>query len=145
MPSSRPPEEHPAEETAGRLLARRAYARADLSERLARRHGAQASAVVVEVLERYGVVDDAAYATAVADARLRRGYGPAAVRHDLERSGVDDEVIAAAIAQVDADRWDAAARIAARGETGARTARRLAARGFEEETIVRILDLADED
>ena len=53
-------------------------------------------------LERLGLVDDAAYARAFVRGRFSgRGYGPARLRQDLQRKGVDRAVIDEALAELE--------------------------------------------
>jgi regulatory protein len=53
-------------------------------------------------LERLGMVDDAAYARAFVRGRFEgRGYGPARLRQDLMRKGVDRTTIDAALAELE--------------------------------------------
>lgn len=55
----------------------------------------------VDDLERLGVVDDEAYARAFVRGRFEgRGYGPARLRQDLQRKGVDRSTIDAALADL---------------------------------------------
>lgn len=85
-------------------------------------------------LRRAGLVDDERYAIGRAEGLARKGYGDAAIRHDLQRSGVEAEQIAAAIEllQPEAER---AAEQARRLGGGIRAARGLARRGFGEEVV----------
>lgn len=53
-------------------------------------------------LERLGLVDDAAYARAFVRGRFAgRGYGPARLRQDLQRKGVDRATIDVALAELE--------------------------------------------
>jgi hypothetical protein len=63
---------------------------------------------------------------------LRRGprCSPSAIRFDLERQGLDDESVAAALARLEPERQRARRLVEQRGG-GARTARWLAQRGFD--------------
>ena len=74
---------------AGRALRRRDLSERGIAERLAR--ASVAPAAVEEslaVLARAGLVDDARFARTRADSLAERGYGDAAIRHDLGRQGV---------------------------------------------------------
>lgn len=82
-------------------------------------------------LERAGLVDDARFAGSRALTLAERGWGNMAIRADLERHGVDGEPLDAALAGLAPER-DRALALAARQGGGARTARWLAARGFDE-------------
>lgn len=85
-----------------RLLAGRSRSRAELAEAL-RRKGVPAD-VADAVLDRYaevGLVDDAAYAEiAVRSGHAHRGLGRRALRAQLRRKGVDEEVAQRAVAAV---------------------------------------------
>ena len=106
-----------------------------LEERLARRAVPPAErARAVETLTRAGVLDDARFARSRALALAARGYGDAAIRFDLERKGVEAEVAAEALAELEPER-DRAVRVAATAGGGVRAARLLARRGFGEEAI----------
>ncbi len=79
---------------AGRALRRRDLSQRGIAERLAR--ASVAPAAVEEslaVLSRAGLVDDARFARTRADSLAERGYGDAAIRHDLGRQGIAREVI----------------------------------------------------
>jgi len=89
---------------------------------------------VLETLERAGLVDDDRLAAARADALAERGYGDAAIRFDLERQGLTDESVAAALARLEPERQRAQRLVERRGES-ARTARWLAQRGFDAGTV----------
>jgi regulatory protein len=131
-----------------RLLARRPRSRAELARRLEAWAvpAADADAVLAR-LERAGLVDDAALARWVAESRLRRGRGSAAIAADLARLGVGGEDAAGAL-EAAADGGAAAARalVAARFGTGplsAADARRAGAllrrRGFDDDAIAAAL------
>ena len=121
-------------------LAARALRRRDLSERrLAERleRAAVAPAAVEESLEalsRAGLLDDERFARSRASALADRGYGDAAIRHDLERQTVSGELVEAALEQLDPEQ-ERARRLVERRGPGARTARYLATKGFGDEAI----------
>ena len=113
-----------------------------LEERLERRAVPPAErARAVETLTRAGVLDDARFARGRALALAARGYGDAAIRFDLERKGVEAEVAAEALAELEPER-DRAVRVAATAGGGVRAARLLARRGFGEEAIEAAADVA---
>lgn len=120
---------------AARALRARDRSRRELDERLARRGVAPAARrATLEALARGGAVDDDRLARARADELARRGRGDAAIRFDLERRGVAPGAVQAALAGLEPER-ERAARIARdRGRT-LRTARALAAAGFDAETV----------
>ena len=129
---------------AGRLLARRPLARADLEARLAPAAGADAARTVVGRLEAIGVVDDRALGSALAAERLRRGHGPAAVLAALVGAGVPEDVAGEVVASLDPEEVLAAARRALGARTGAAGWQRLASRGFDEEVAEALLGLASD-
>jgi SOS response regulatory protein OraA/RecX len=120
---------------AARALKPRDRSRRSLEDRLA---GAGVPAAtrgeVLETLERVGLVDDARVAASRARHLAGRGFGDEAIRHDLEGEGVAAELVAEAVAELEPERERAKALAAKRG-ADARTARWLAARGFEASSI----------
>jgi regulatory protein len=88
----------------------------------------------VEVLAAAGALDDARAALSRARTLCERGSGDALIRADLEARGLEGEAVAHALAALEPER-ERAARIAARRGPGPATARYLAARGFDEETV----------
>ena len=124
-----------AVETALRALRFRDRSAAELQERLERRGvGEQARADALETLERVGYVDDGRYAQTRAAQLAARGSGNAFIRHDLEERGVSAAHVEAALAELEPERERAERLVAARGASP-KTARYLAARGFDEETV----------
>ena len=124
-----------AVETALRALRARDRSAAELDKRLsARGAGPEARRAALELLERVGYVDDERFAHTRADALAARGSGDALIRHDLEQRGVAAETIDAALAGLEPERVRAERIVAKRGP-GARTARHLAARGFDEDAV----------
>ena len=120
---------------AGRALRRGDLSEREIAERLAR--AAVAPAAVEEslaVLARAGLVDDARFASARAGNLAERGYGDAAIRHDLGRQGVAPEVIQAALEGLEAEA-ERAWRLVERRGRGPSTARYLASKGFGEEAL----------
>lgn len=122
-------------EAATKALARRDRAAADLVAYLERRGAApdEASAAV-ERLREAGYVNDARYASTRAERLAARGFGDAAVRHELERDGVAAEEIDAALAELPPERERALA-VLRQAKTPLAGVRRLAAKGFSTESI----------
>jgi regulatory protein len=89
---------------------------------------------VLETFARAGLVDDARFARGRASALAERGWGDAAVRADLERRGIPAEATEEAVSALDPEP-ERAARIVARRGPGPRTARYLAARGFDADLV----------
>jgi regulatory protein len=120
---------------ATRALAARDRSRRSLEERLAAAGvAAEPRREALEALERVGLVDDARFALRRAAALAERGQSDAAIRFDLERQGVPDAVATDALAALEPER-ERARRLAERRGRGAKTARWLAARGFEPDTV----------
>lgn len=98
-------------EIALKALDRRAYGRAELGQYLARK-GAD-EAVIEQVLDRFtevGLIDDAAFASQWVDGRHRgRKLPRRALVNELRRKGLDDEVIAEAVAPIDREAEELAA------------------------------------
>jgi regulatory protein len=120
---------------AGRALRRQDLSERGVAERLAR--ASVAPAAVEEslaVLERAGLVDDSRFARTRATSLADRGYGDAAIRHDLERRGVGPEPIREALESLDDESVRAQRLVESRGP-GPRTARFLAGKGFGEEAV----------
>ncbi len=125
---------------AGELLARRAHGRDELRRKLARGGDDEVAAEVIDDLARMGYVDDERYASALAEHRLARGWGPVRIGSDLAGAGVPEAIANAAIAALDRETVRDAARRAIGDRVGAAAARRLAARGFDEDVADGLLD-----
>ena len=120
---------------AGRALRRQDLSKRGIAERLAR--ASVAPAAVEEslaVLTRAGLIDDARFAGTRARNLAERGYGDAAIRHDLGRQGVAPEVIQQALESLEAEA-ERARRLVERRGPGVKTARYLASKGFGEEAL----------
>jgi len=122
------------------VAATRALRRRDLSSRaleagLARRAVApQERAEALLVLERAGIVDDARFGATRARTLAERGWGDAAIRADLERQALADELIGTALEAIPPEAERARALVLRRG-AGPATARWLARKGFGEDAI----------
>lgn len=120
---------------AGRALRTRDLSHDELTARLARAEIPPAAAAEsVAALERAGLLDDARLAANRAAGLAGRGYGDAAVRHDLERRGVAAGQIEAAIAGLEPEA-ERAQQIVERRGTGPHTIRYLAGKGFGEDAL----------
>jgi regulatory protein len=126
---------HEALALAARALRHRDLSRSSLDARL---DGAGATRAAREetlaVLDRAGLVDDARLAERRASALAERGYGDAAIRHDLAQRAVAAEDVTAAIALLEPESERARRVVARRGATP-KTGAYLARRGFGEEAI----------
>jgi SOS response regulatory protein OraA/RecX len=130
-----PPRQADALALATRALARREHSEHGLRERLARAGVEPGEAEkAVAVLRRAGLLDDGRFAAERARVLAERGRGDAAIRLELERAGVGSAAIEAALVEVEPERARAE-RIVARRGAGPATARFLAAKGFDEETV----------
>jgi regulatory protein len=87
-----------------RLLTARARTRAELASQLAKRgYPDDVSAQVLDRLAEVGLVDDADFAEQwVRSRRVNAGKGKRALAAELRTKGVDNEVITAALADIDA-------------------------------------------
>jgi regulatory protein len=146
-----------------RLLGRRAYASAELRERLARKeHDVDAIETVISELTADGWLDDAAYGESIARQTIeRRPAGERLLRRKLAERRIDDDlaerIVRRTLAEV--DQLEAAIgygreRMRKLGWASPAAVRRvgaaLARRGFDEETVQTALDrlgltLADDD
>jgi SOS response regulatory protein OraA/RecX len=124
---------------AGRALRVRDFSAQALEERLARDVAPAAREEAVAVLTRAGVVDDRRVAENRAAALAARGYGDAAICHDLRRRGLEPDEIASAVAHLEPEATRAAELVAQRGR-GPKTARYLASHGFGEDACAAALE-----
>ena len=120
---------------AARALRARDLSEERLAQRLARAAVAPATAAEsLQLLGKAGIVDDARFARRRAEALVERGYGDAAIEHDLERQGLAGEAVTAALEELP-DELGRARRLVERRGRGPKTARYLASKGFGEEAI----------
>lgn len=118
-----------------RTLARRERSEAEVHRALAKKGVAAAEREqAVATLRGAGVLDDRRFALVQADALAERGLGDAAIVRELERAGIEADLVAEALSRL-APEPDRAARAARRRGPTPRTARWLAARGFGPESI----------
>ena len=130
MPAKRDPID-----IAARALAHRDRSRREIEERLARAGvEEQGRADALETLERVGYVDDERFAAARAAALAERGYGDAAIGHDLAAHGVDGEVAEPPSTGSTAEPTGHGALVDRLGRT-AKTAAHLARKGFAEDSL----------
>jgi regulatory protein len=120
---------------AGRALRSRDLSKRRLADRLDRAGVPAATREEsLETLARAGLVDDARFSLNRAEALARRGFGDAAIRHDLAGHGVPVELAEAAVLELDSEAERARGIVERRG-LGARTARYLAGKGFGDEAV----------
>jgi regulatory protein len=102
--SAEPSREEQARALCLRLLTARARTRAELEGQLTKRgYPDDVSAPVLDRLADVGLVDDAGFAEQwVRSRRLNAGKGKRALAAELRTKGVDNEVITAALADIDA-------------------------------------------
>ena len=103
--TSEAPREEQAHNLCLRLLTARARTRAELEGHLAKRgYPDDVSARVLDRLTEVGLVDDADFAEQwVRSRQLNAGKGKRALAAELRTKGVDKDLIAAALADIDAD------------------------------------------
>jgi regulatory protein len=119
---------------AGRALRARDLSRTRLAARLERAAVAPAAAEAsLRALEDVGAVDDERFARARAESLAGRGYGDAAIRHDLESQGVATDVVESALEPLEPE-IERVRPIVERRGANARTARFLAGKGFSQES-----------
>jgi SOS response regulatory protein OraA/RecX len=117
-----------------RALRYRDLSRARLDERLQQRGaGDDARAAALETLERAGLVDDGRVAASRARVLAERGYGDAAIRAALEEEQVAAEQLEAALAALEPEA-ERARRLLGPAPN-LKTLRRLAAKGFDAESL----------
>ena len=119
---------------AGRALRTRDMSRRRLAERLERAVDPAAAKESLAALSGAGLVDDGRFARARAEGLAGRGYGDAAIRHDLERQGVDAELAEDALTELEPE-LERARRLVERRGGGLRTARYLSSKGFGGEAL----------
>jgi SOS response regulatory protein OraA/RecX len=126
-----------------RVLRHRDLSRQRLDDRL-RRRGARDGARrdALETLERAGLVDDGRIAATRAAGLADRGYGDAAIRFALEGEGITAELVEEALAALEPER-ERAARVLGSGPVDPKLLRRLAAKGFDAETLQDMSGFAD--
>jgi regulatory protein len=118
-----------------RALSARDQSSARIEERLARRDiPRHVRRDVITTLERSGLVDDSRFACARATALAARGYGDAAIRHDLTRQGIAAEPLRQALESLEPESDRALALAEKRGRS-AKTARFLASHGFAPDAL----------
>jgi len=142
-------------EAALRLLARRAYSRRELAEKLAHKQfPAAAVDAELERLRQAGLLDEDELARSIRRERLRQGKGRRAIAEELQRRRVEPEAAARALAEVAAEDvaealTGAAARAMARhprwrelSRERAKVIRYLLARGFDAAEVRHLLGRA---
>jgi len=106
-----------------------------LEQRLARAgHSAAAREDAIASLARAGAIDDARLAESRAELLGRRGYGDAAIRADLRRRQIAQEVAASAVAALEPEPERLRRTLENESVTPA-LLRRLAGRGFSRDTL----------
>lgn len=108
-----------AKAAAANMIGSRALSKRELTRRLVKKGNEEADAqAAADWLEDIGAVDDAGYAAALARHYGGKGYGPARVREELRRRGVDRELWDEALEEMPeaAEILDALIRKKCRGE-----------------------------
>lgn len=140
-----------------RLLARREYSRAELVQRLAlRAHAPEAITASLDELAETGLQSDQRFTESFLRSRVMRGQGPLKIRGELERRGIERDLIAATLSTAEqageVDWYALAATTLARrfSSTGssprerARRERFLASRGFSFDQVRYALEQLDD-
>lgn len=128
------------------LLARREHACQELKNKLARHvHDADLIERVVAELADEGLQSDLRYAQSMLYSKAQRGFGPMRLQADLQAAGVDEAIVAQAMADLDTD-WQEQARQARHKRFGpekptdykvrAKQMRFLQRRGFDMDQIM---------
>lgn len=134
-----------AVEAALRALRHRDLSAADLEHRLeAKGYDETERADALATLQRTGLQDDRRFAEMRAAALAARGAGDALVRHELVQAGVDEDLVADAIALLEPEP-ERALRIAERRGYGPNTARYLGGKGFSEDSLGALVASSDGD
>lgn len=128
-----------AVESALRALHHRDLSSADLGRRLAAKgYDDDERENALATLRRTGLLDDRRFAESRAAALASRGAGDALIRHELVRAGVEEDLVADAIALLEPEP-ERARRIAAQRGYTAKTARYLSGKGFSEDSVVALV------
>ncbi|HIX62600.1 MAG TPA: recombination regulator RecX [Candidatus Halomonas stercoripullorum] len=136
-----------------RLLARREYSRAELMQRLTlRAHAPDVVTACLDELAESGLQSDQRFTESFLRSRVMRGQGPLKIRGELERRGIERDLIAATLSAAEqsgeVDWYALAATTLARrfNDTGssprerARRERFLASRGFSFDQVRHALE-----
>ncbi len=122
-------------DVAGRALRSRDRSVAEVEQRLQARGIAPGErGRALDTLSSAGLLDDRRVALTRARGLAERGSGDALIRFDLEQRGIDAETIEAAIAALEPEPARARRIVEQRG-VGAKTARHLASKGFDEDAV----------
>ena len=94
-----------AHESALRMLTARAHGEQELYRKLRQKYAADAAQSAVDRCKEAGLIDDAAFAEALAESLFsKKGWSPERVRTELVCRGVDKETAENAISALDIDR-----------------------------------------
>ncbi|MBF0254932.1 MAG: regulatory protein RecX [Gammaproteobacteria bacterium] len=136
------------EAAAVRLLAAREHSRAELARKLAARFAPEALAAVLDDLSQRGLQSDQRFAEQYLRMRANRGYGPLAIRHELQQRGISADLVSQVMDALDLD-WAEQLRQVHERKFGAelpqdykesgRRGRFLAQRGFSADLIHSLL------
>lgn len=100
-------------ERALRLLARREHSRAELARKLRQRGEGDGLEVVLDALERDGLLSDSRFAEAYVRMRVGRGYGPLRIEAELAERGIDSGLADVSLRAGEPD-WTGQCRMVAR-------------------------------
>jgi regulatory protein len=131
-----------AAELAIRALRHRDRSRRDVDERLERAGISEDErARTLDALVAEGLLSDERFAEERARVLAGRGASDEQIRVELRGHGIDDEAVASALAELDAEP-ERAARIFDRRGGGTKALRYLAGKGFELESLEQLADVA---
>jgi SOS response regulatory protein OraA/RecX len=135
---------HAADRAALALLRHRDHSAAAIDARLERRgHAATERASTIDRLRDGGLLDDRRFAEERARSLVAREAGDRMIRADLVTRGVSTQLARDVVSRLEPERLRAEQAVARRGASR-RTLRRLAARGFAEESLEGLVaDLRD--
>jgi SOS response regulatory protein OraA/RecX len=101
-------------------------------------------AEAIATLRRTGLVDERRFAEGRARSLASRSAGDALIRHELERAGVESELVEAALRTLEPEAERASAVVARRGST-AKTARYLLTKGFSADVVNEVVASTRDD
>lgn len=92
-------------ECAVRLLARREHGAKELVKKLQQKgYSSTEAAEALAVCMNQGLQSDARFTESLTRLRIRQGYGPIKIRHELNQLGIDEELISE-VMTMEADNW----------------------------------------
>lgn len=137
------------------LLARREHSRRELAGKLQSQEATpEQVAAILDQLAEEGLQSDVRYASSLVRSLIARGQGPVRLRQALQQKGVDTEIAALALEEVDVDWYHEVCAVhrkrfgnavAATPKERARQTRFLLYRGFDQDQVRHALDQARQE